>query len=508
MFASTAYEAYYAYIGIYLHEASIKIITSQEVFVGLLILILAISFLLGSWRFTSKYLPGAFGRGRTVGISFFFKVMACFLVGMSLLKVETPESVKNYARHSWHRNPYVTSRIPSVNESYEVSFIFDLFVRSAEEIEKFASEVVDGLFLKTNSELEAPSAFYKAIMFSASQTIDDPNLKDEIDVYANSCFSKILPLLSMAKKENRIDEFFRERGAVDRELELIPIELEEGKKMSCLDLKEQMRQHLWDYSYEKSDKFTKFYSGKLKLPNGEFSDNHQRNLIASNALVNHFLSQTEDMIGTQEGAKVEGTLASFLISWNRFWSFDGFLSLIGQDKQVGAALTAERATKFSEYLQRAPHIKGLVKMFLIAIFPWLVFFVVAGRWKILISWFAVYISVLLWTPLWTLLYHLMTSIALSNELMSEFGKVSDGVSLYASSFITAKLYQFYAIYSWLQMIVGPLPTVVLSYGLFSSFLKDAEGEQAPTVVTSAKDVGIGAATGGVGGAASAVVRNV
>ena len=92
--------------------------------------------------------------------------------------------------------------------------------------------------------------------------------------------------------------------------------------------------------------------------------------------------------------------------------------------------------------------------------------------------------------------------------MQEFGRVSDGVSLYSASFITAKLYQFYAIYAWLQLIVGPLPTVILGYGLFSSFIKDSQGEQAPTVVTAAKDVGMSAATGGVSGAASAVVRKI
>jgi hypothetical protein len=102
----------------------------------------------------------------------------------------------------------------------------------------------------------------------------------------------------------------------------------------------------------------------------------------------------------------------------------------------------------------------------------------------------------------------MTSIALSTELMAEFGRVSDGVSLYASSFITSKLYQFYAIYSWLQLFVGPLPTIMLSYGMMSSFLRDSEGEQAPAAVTTIKNVGMGAVTGGVQGAMGSVIRKV
>ncbi len=508
MFSSTAYEAYYTYIGIYLHETSIKIITSQEVLIGILVLILGLTFFFGTWQYFSKFMPHGLGAGKSVGISFFFKVIACFLIGMSLLTVDVPKNIKTYKRVSWHTNPYIQGRFPGANESYKVSFIFDLFIRSAEEISQFGSSIVDRIFAKTNSELEAPAAFYKAFMYAGSQTIDDPGLVDKIDVYSRSCFDQVLPLIGAAKTQDRIDEFFRKNGIVDQELSNIPIQMEDGQRISCLDLKNEMREHLWAYAEEKGAKFHRHYHGKVRLHTYEISKEDQKNLIASNALVNHFLSKSEDGLGTQEGAKVEGTLAKVFLGWSRFWSFDGFFTMVGLGNQVGSALTAERAEKFSEYLQRAPHLKGMAKMFLIAIFPWLVFLVVAGRWKVIFSWFAVYCSVLLWTPIWTLLYHLMTSIALSTELMQEFGKVSDGISLYSASFITAKLYQFYAIYSWLQLVVGPLPTMILGYGLFSSFLKDSQGESAPPMVTTIKDVGMSAATGGVSSAAQAAARHV
>ena len=91
--------------------------------------------------------------------------------------------------------------------------------------------------------------------------------------------------------------------------------------------------------------------------------------------------------------------------------------------------------------------------------------------------------------------------------MGEFGKLSDGISLYASMFISAKIYQFYAIYSWLQLLLGPLPTLILGYGLFSSFLSDSEGESAPEIVTTVKDAGIGVATSGASGAATSAASN-
>ena len=146
--------------------------------------------------------------------------------------MDAPSQVKNFKRTSWHTNSYVQSRFPSVEDSYEVSFVFDLLTRSAEEIAAFANLVVDRLFKKTNSQLEAPSAFYRAILYAGSLTIDDPALRDKIDVYTENCFDKVLPLLGKAKQEDKLDEFYKQNGIIDSELRLIPIELESGQKIT------------------------------------------------------------------------------------------------------------------------------------------------------------------------------------------------------------------------------------------------------------------------------------
>jgi len=109
--------------------------------------------------------------------------------------------------------------------------------------------------------------------------------------------------------------------------------------------------------------------------------------------------------------------------------------------------------------------------------------------------------------LWTLLYHLMTTIALSTDVMEAFGRLNDGVSLYSSELITNKIYQFYAIYSWLQLVIGPLPTMVLAWGMFTGFLSDSQQESAPEGISSAVSVVgatvTGGATAGVGAGLSA-----
>ena len=503
MFASTAYEAYYTYIGLYFHEASIGIITSHAVFAGIIVLILGICFLLGSWRYLNRYMPSLFRGSQTVGAGFFIKILACFILGVSLLKVGSTSEVSTFFRKSWHAHPYLETKGTAIKSDYQVSFVFDLLTTTAEEVARFASFIVDELFGRTNSETVAPGAFYRAVMVAGSQTLEDEKLRVMVDVYTESCFDKVIPYLQ-GEIGDKVDGFFRYGSEVDGLLESIPLTDAKGAKTNCLTLKNEVRAELLSYARSKGAHFYQDFKGVLGQRS--LAMIKDANYVAASALVNHYLSKSQDALATQEGAKVGGTLSQVFLGVNRFFSWDGLLSIIGQGDKVGASLTAERAEKFSEYLQRAPHIKGLVKLFLIGIFPWLVFFVVAGRWKVLVAWFAIYTSVLLWTPIWAGLHHLMTSIALSTETMEHFGALNDGISLYSASFVTAKLYQFYAIYSWLQILAGPLPTLLLSYGMFNSLLTDSEIESTPEAASKAKSVAVGAAYGGMGGAANAATQ--
>ena len=370
MFSQTAYEAFYTYIGLYLHEASIKIITSQEVLLGILALLFGILFFFSAWSYFKKYLPGAMSiSGKRAGMGIFIKIMVCFLLGVSILKAKAPSEVKNFKRIPWSDNKYIQTKIPNVEESYNVSFVFDLISRTSEELAYLASMIVDKLFQQTNSNLEAPDAFYKAVLYAGSQTLEDPHLRALIDLYTAECFAKILPKIGLAKKLNKVDEFFREHGVVDRDLQAIPITSIEGEKITCLDLKDKVRSELALYAYQRSKKLAR-YSEYLKDPKVRKTFTETTNFLVSSALKNYYLEKTESsVLGVQKGAEVPGGLASFLLGLKRTLSFDGFLNLVGLKKLEGANLTATRAKQFSEYLKRAPHIKGMVKLFLIALFP-------------------------------------------------------------------------------------------------------------------------------------------
>lgn len=494
MFSSTAYEAFYTIIGLHLHEASIKIITSQAILAGVLALTFGAAFFFAVWGYFKRYLPKTIGGFQGANLGTFVKLLASFLLGVSILKVGSLTNVRDHKRVTWHDNNYITTKVVDLQENYKVSFVFDLLTQSAEEMANFLGMVVDRLFEKTNSEQHAPSAFYKAILYAGSLTIEDQKLRSMVDLYSAECFAKVIPQMEMANQQDKISEFFKPYGVVDNALKEIKLPIQNGDEISCYDLKEKIHLDLYQYAWKSENKTAK-YNENIKFQISRSAVNE----TASNILNNHFTEQAEThWLNIQKGAEIpSGGFAKFLMGWKRLKTWDGLVSLFYGEHLEGANLTAERALQFNEYLKRAPHLKGMVKLFLIGIFPWLIFFVFAGKWKIIVSWWAVYFSVLLWTPLWTLLYHLMTTVALSTDILEAFGKLNDGISLYSSELITNKIYQFYAIYSYLQLIVGPLPTVILAWGMFTGFLNDRQQESAPEAVADSTSIVTATATGGV-----------
>ena len=488
MFSSTAYEAFYQYIGLGLHSRFIEIITSQKVFLATLLLIFGVMFFMTCVRFVSRSLPGSLVAKKSVPLSAFVRVIACLFLGISLLKVQSHTSVKKFKDVSWHTNGYITKKIPEVAQDYRVSFIFDLMTRSAEEIARFFGTVVDSVFKTTNSQLNAPNFFYKAILLGAAQTIEDGDLRSKIDLYSSDCFEKALPVIEQFKDKDIFDRFLGRMPDIDTELKNIKIGQSQGSQLNCLDLKEEMRAGLVAYYLRSAGRTEGQVKEYLKGP--VMNERALSNLWVSQWLVNQQLEKREGFLGIPKGSEIPGTGGKILRYAGRiFHSFDGLLHLFGLDDLSGVGTANERAEKFANDLSRAPHIAGFIKMILIMIFPFLVFFVVAGRWKILLYWWMIYGSVLLWAPIWTLFYHIITTFALTADVMKAFGELHDNVSLYSASLITARVYKMYSIYAFIQLLLGPLPTAFLAY-TFAPMLRDtADDDKAPDVIEDARKAG-------------------
>lgn len=482
MFSNTAYEALYQYLGLELHSRFIEVITSQKVFLATIAMIFGVMFFLTTVQFFSRYLPGALIAKRHVPLSKYVKMVALLFLSLSILKVGSTTGVRNFRGDSWYRNPYIHGQMKEVQPQYRVSLIFDIMSRTAEETAALLARVIDDLFQSTNSQLNAPNFFFKALMYGAANTIEDPDLKRSIRTYTDECFDRLLPLMADLKKENKLDGFFADSAAADIRLSQLTIQTPDRTPYSCLDLKNDVRNRLKDYALSRPG-VGRNLDTYLKNNPGLNSVSFQ-NYEISNFLVNEYHSQHEGGLGLQKGAAIPTTGGHIIQAFNRLTGFDGLLSLFSGGDLQGAWVSASRSQEFSENLARAPHVAGFIKMFLIAAFPWLIFFVVAGHWRVLIQWWLIYFSVLLWTPIWALLYHVMSSIALSAETLQAFGKLNDGISLYSAQLVSSRIYHLFAVYSWLQLLTGTAFTGMLLYFIRPA-LSDTEHDSSPELMEAA-----------------------
>lgn len=481
MFSNVAYEAFYTFLGLKFHERFIQAITSEAFFKGLVLLIFGVLFVMTILKFFSRYMPGSLVDRRHVPVTGFIKVIFFLFLGLSLLRVDSATTVQNFNRQTWHGNPYIMNKVGDLRGQYQVSFIFDLLSRSAEEISALLGRIVDKVLSKTHSQLDAPDFFYKAVMYAGVSTIEDENLKELVNFYTNECFEKVLPMIQSVDRQNFIEKAFfanSTQGAINQKLNEIVVSGSGSQAETCLDVKEDVRDRLMSLAHTKSSVWNHVKTVMNSDVFGFFDGENFDNLIASNMLVNHYLDEKEGFAGVMQGSQVPGAVSWFTQYLNRLTTVDGALSLIGLGDKHGSMEAAERSKQFSEMLARAPHIAGAIKMVLIMIFPWLMFLVVAGRWKVLVIWYAVYCSVLLWTPLWTLTYHIMLNISLSGEVMESFGRISDGVSLLGGRVITSRIYYMYSVFTYIQIMIGMLVTGGTLFAL-RPLLHETQSEHQP-----------------------------
>lgn len=503
MFSNTAYEALYEMIGLRLHSQFIALITGEAFFKGLILLIFGVLFFVSVVKFISRYVPGSLIERKHVPLSKFVKIIACLFLGLAVLRVGGTAKVEDYLGRNWSENSYIRNHLGSTDADYQVSLVYKVLAQTAEELTSLISRAIDSVMSQGHSQLQAPNFFYKAIMYAGFSSVDDPKTKETLAFYIDECFAKVIPAVERdAANASQLDKFFNPDSQTDRELHAIELDIPNGAKANCLTVKERARQSLVEYAQSQK--------GGLPEPlNPEFINEQQYwNFTASMYLVNYFNAENESVLGVQRGAETPGATGAIFRNLNRFFSWNGLLSVFGMKDSIGASEAATRSQEFSEHLARAPHVAGFIKMVLIMIFPWLMFFVVAGNWRVLSMWFWLYFSVLCWTPLWTLLYHIMLGISVSGDVMQAFGKMNDGVSLYSAALVSSRIYYMYSIYSWAQLLVATFTTGTV-FMFLRPLLGQSTQEEQPGFLGTARDIaGSGAQASqakSVAGAAMAVL---
>lgn len=485
MYTNTAYAALYQMMGLQFQEAVIHWITHEAVFKGVILLLFGASFMIFLIHFVSRHLPFVI-TVRRAPLSRLILLIFCLFLGISLLKAKSNFTSHAMDHRPWSQNPYVQKRSRAA-QTYRVSFLFKLLAGSAEEVARHLGLLIDRTFSPGASQMHHPNFFFKAMLGAASSTIEDPELRDLINFYTAECLSQVLPQVHSGGGQSFLDRFFSHQPS-EADQQLLRIKLQLSGYPNCWVLKKKMNFKLQHYAKSYVAQMGKASQVLMSLGhlNHGFGETYQ-NWVASSLLVNHYLGEHEGTLGLEKGTELPGAGGRIVQFINRAFSVEGAMSFFGARELKGVSLAAQRSQEFSDHLARAPHVAGFLQMLLVGFFPFLVFFLAAGKWKPLGWWWLTYFSICLWTPIWNLLYHVMTTLTLSMEMMQTFGEQGDGVSLYGAQLVSSRMYQAFAVYSYLQLLIGPLFTGFL-LRCMTPVLNDSAADFVPGGVVTASRV--------------------
>lgn len=456
MFSHTAYDAYFTYLGLSINSEISKFLSSNSFFQGVILFIFALVFFMIAFQYFNRFLPSGLFERRSSSLSQFFKIIVCFILGISLLRLSVSVDVRSYERDSFKTNAYIKKTLGSKAENIKVSFVFDMMIRAIEEIGWATTKIIDSLMAGTHSQLKAPNYFFKSIMYAGASSIEDPELRAKLDVYSTDCIWQILPnAMELENKADLLGKFFGKdtRSAeVDNQLAKIVLRQSDSETITCLDLKNETTAKLFDVATERLGPFVKFHdqSGMNQL----MPISSETKFAMASGLLNYFRDKRQTERGILRASQPIGKMGQFWQTFGRVISFENLFRVNGFNDVAGSSLAGEKAKEFNEHLRRAPFVQGLIKIFLIGFGPFLVFFIVAGHWRVLLWWAAIYASIVCWVPLWTLLYHIMANFAASGEVMAEFGKFADGFSLYSAELIQEDAYYLFTVFTWAQLFVA------------------------------------------------------
>ena len=239
-------------------------------------------------------------------INIFVTLLFGLLIGISILKIDdASESSKSFTGKNWADNSYVQSHNSKLQSEYKVSWLFRIVSGSAEEISKVLGILVDRTFSQTNSQLEAPNYFYKAILGAASDSIDDPFLKESIRFFTDECISKVLPRFNPETNSSSFDRLFSRESSGDRLLASVVLSSDTGPSTTCFEVKNSLGNSLSEYARAHSTVLQRLVADGSTM--GYFSGAEVENFVTSALLVSHYVGEHEGSLGLEKGTELPGT---------------------------------------------------------------------------------------------------------------------------------------------------------------------------------------------------------
>lgn len=462
MFVNTAYEAFYISMGLRLHEGIVSILTHQTIVMAIVLMIFAVMLFRTTVQYFSRYMPDYIIKQSPTALSRFAWVVFYLVLGLAILKVPARTQVYNYKRQPWINNAYLETRQAVSIDGYRVSLVFDLISRTSEEISAFISHSIDRLFKSSNSQLHTPDIGYRAMVAASANVVKSPLLKHGLNLFATSCAPQLMKHDAGAWTSSFIGSRPKEMDAI---LRSIPLTGELAGATNCLALNNYIDKAVIDEALDE-------YKKSETVLNALGASTNVKRFLAASAIRNHYGSEYQ----TSAGVNIKATNPDWFVVLRQtlggyFKKARGF----GRNKSGRVSFNENNtftdknqvyhaSNRFDARLNQAPHMIGLIKMMLIAGFPFLIFPVVAGGWRVLIYWTAIYFSVLLWQPLWLFLFYVMQSVVGAQaQLQQRLGHSAGAVI--GATLMEDDMNFFYQLYYWIQLIIGPVFSFVMIFWL-------------------------------------------
>ena len=169
-----------------------------------------------------------------------------------------------------------------------------------------------------------------------------------------------------------------------------------------------------------------------------------KNTYAANALRNHISSMEGRALHPfanpkgadfDQGAGVWGSL-------RKVFSIEPWEKFFFGEENGGSLDAAGAANELSKLLKIASEVKGRILFYLIAIFPFFLFWAaLRGVFGPLLFWTSMYFAIAMWEPLWSLSYNILIAQMNAHKYLAALGELNDAISITAAETVRLRFNQ-------------------------------------------------------------------
>ncbi|MBI2601900.1 MAG: hypothetical protein HYW48_02490 [Deltaproteobacteria bacterium] len=459
MFAVDSTEAIYRFIGIKTQEGVIVLLTHHWVFAAVVLFVIA-------WRLlrTGYFLPfrdGSFSLfvspNRTLSVSQLIISLCVSLLLLSALKPLRILTIENFAGQNWSQHPLAGKRLTEATP--KANTLFSYLAGGAEELAHLSHRLFNSMFAGGQANMESPRWLFKAMIQASAVHIDQPELLDEVEAYGEACLEPVIESLGtsdfwLKEEEHRSSEVWNKFATIH------PF----GGSRTCVDLREELAHHLLRWAATHPGTAHVFHwqpSGITELMPEFKSYDWMVNTFAANALRNHIAAMEGHALSpfhNPEGANFDNGSGVWRVI-RKIFSVETWERFFFGNASGGSLSAANAAEELSRVLKVAPEVKGRILFFLIAAFPFFLFWAaLRGVFGPLFFWTLMYFSIAMWEPLWSLSYNVLLAQMNAHKYLSALAELNDAISITAAETLRLRFNRAIEAYVFTQFGIATLVT--------------------------------------------------